>query len=74
MSVNPYRRLGVYSDDYIAEYRSTDLFERPPHIYAIADAAFHGMVLFRKDASVIISGELFVIFVAVSNTTHFLSM
>ena len=58
MSVNPYRRLGVYSDEYVTEYRSTDLFGRPPHIYAIADSAFHGMVLFRKDASIIVSGEL----------------
>ena len=49
----------MYSDEYVAEYRSTDLFERPPHIYAIADATFHGMVLFRKDASIIISGKSF---------------
>ena len=51
----------MYSDEYVANYRSTDLFERPPHIYAIADAAFHGMVLFREDASIIISGESFVL-------------
>lgn len=56
----------MYSDEYIADYRSTDLFERPPHIYAIADAAFHGMVLFRKDASVIISGKS-IIFVTISS-------
>ena len=57
VSVNPYRKLDIYNDSYIMEYMGKEPYERPPHIYAVAESAYHDMKKFRKDSCIIISGE-----------------
>jgi myosin-1 len=57
VSINPYQRLTIYSSEYIEKYRSRNMFELPPHIYAIADDAYRSMRDRRTDQCIIISGE-----------------
>ncbi|XP_071116024.1 unconventional myosin-Ic-like isoform X1 [Haliotis cracherodii] len=57
VSVNPYHQLDIYNDDFIHTYRNVNFYELPPHIYAIADAAYRSMRGESVDQCVLISGE-----------------
>ncbi|KAL5009512.1 hypothetical protein ScPMuIL_011817 [Solemya velum] len=57
VSVNPYRKIQLYTHDVIDEYRSRNIYELPPHIYAIADDAYRSMRDRNLDQCIIISGE-----------------
>ncbi|XP_019849639.1 PREDICTED: unconventional myosin-Ia [Amphimedon queenslandica] len=57
ISVNPYRELDIYSQEYVTEYRSRNIFELPPHVFAIADDAYRSLRDRNKDQCIIISGE-----------------
>ncbi len=56
MSVNPYRPLDIYTEDYVERYRGKEVFERPPHVYAVADAAYHDMNRLKRNSSIVITG------------------
>ena len=36
ISVNPFRDLGIYTDETLASYRGKNRLEMPPHVFAIA--------------------------------------
>lgn len=55
--MNPYRFVDIYNDDYVEEYRGREHYERPPHIFAVADAAYHDMKRLQKDSCIVITGE-----------------
>ncbi|KFM66883.1 Myosin-IA, partial [Stegodyphus mimosarum] len=57
VSVNPYRTMNIYGQDYVNNYQGREIFERPPHIFAIADAAYKSMKRNAVDTCVVISGE-----------------
>uniref|UniRef100_A0A3P9BKB3 Unconventional myosin-Id n=1 Tax=Maylandia zebra TaxID=106582 RepID=A0A3P9BKB3_9CICH len=57
VSVNPYRAMNIYSRDVIEQYKGRELYERPPHLFAIADAAYKAMKRRNKDTCIVISGE-----------------
>ncbi|CAH2216927.1 jg2416 [Pararge aegeria aegeria] len=38
VSVNPYKNLDIYGQQHMAQYRGREMFEVPPHVYAVADA------------------------------------
>ena len=42
---------------YVKLYQNHRLGELPPHIFAIADAAYHSMVRQRRHQCIVISGE-----------------
>ncbi|XP_068592819.1 unconventional myosin-Id [Cebidichthys violaceus] len=57
VSVNPYRAMNIYSRDVVEQYKGRELYERPPHLFAIADAAYKAMKRRNKDTCIVISGE-----------------
>jgi hypothetical protein len=60
LSVNPYRTLDIYNDQQVMEYMGQEPYERPPHIFAVAESAYHDMKRLGKDSCIIISGKYFV--------------
>lgn len=58
IAVNPYRTLNIYDNNFIESYRDRELYERPPHIFAVADSAYRQMQRLHCDTCVVISGKL----------------
>ncbi|KAL7293199.1 hypothetical protein TKK_0013344 [Trichogramma kaykai] len=57
VSVNPYRSTNIYNSEYVEKYKDREMFENPPHIFAIADAVHKEMKQQGRDTCIVISGE-----------------
>ncbi|KAM9737324.1 unconventional myosin-Ig [Menidia menidia] len=57
VSVNPYQQMDIYGKDTVDAYRGRELYENPPHLYAVSDAAYKAMKRRAKDTCIVISGE-----------------
>ncbi|CAL1540613.1 unnamed protein product [Lymnaea stagnalis] len=61
LAVNPFKELDIYGKDYSARYQHTKLSSQPPHIFAVADAAYQALigngVRAPRNQCVLISGE-----------------
>ncbi|XP_053465671.1 unconventional myosin-Ig isoform X2 [Nycticebus coucang] len=57
VSVNPYQELPLYGPEAITKYQGRELYERPPHLYAVANAAYKAMKRRSRDTCIVISGE-----------------
>uniref|UniRef100_A0A3P9H373 Myosin IHa n=1 Tax=Oryzias latipes TaxID=8090 RepID=A0A3P9H373_ORYLA len=57
VSVNPYKELDIYNKKQMDTYMGVNFFELPPHIYALADNAYHTMLTEFNNHFILISGE-----------------
>lgn len=56
VSVNPYKPLVIYDKEYVEDYKGREMYEREPHIFALADAAYRSMKRTGRDCCIVISG------------------
>ncbi|XP_066996441.1 unconventional myosin-Ia [Anabrus simplex] len=57
VSVNPYKKLALYSCELVKAYRCRGPYQLPPHIYAIAGSAYRFLRDRNEDQCIVVSGE-----------------
>ncbi|KAG7174088.1 Myosin-IIIa-like [Homarus americanus] len=57
IAINPFREIGVYGDKESRLHRGMVKSENPPHIFAMADNAYHNMLHQKQQQCIVISGE-----------------
>ncbi|ODV73149.1 myosin 5 CYBJADRAFT_168203 [Cyberlindnera jadinii NRRL Y-1542] len=57
ISVNPFRDLGIYTEDVLKSYEGKNRLEVPPHVFAVAESMVYNMKAYNESQCVIISGE-----------------
>lgn len=57
IAINPYKRLGIFSDKELGIYHGANSYENPPHIYAVAERMWQNLIADNDNQCVIISGE-----------------
>ena len=57
VSVNPFRDLGIYTEQVLQSYRGRNRLEVPPHVFAVAESSYYNMKAYKDNQCVIISGE-----------------
>ncbi|KAL0967924.1 hypothetical protein UPYG_G00259890 [Umbra pygmaea] len=55
--INPFQFLPIYNPKYVKMYDNHALGTLEPHIYAVADVAYHAMLQRRRNQCIVISGE-----------------
>lgn len=55
--INPFKFLPIYNPKYVKMYDNHTLGELEPHIYAVADVAYHTMLQRQRNQCIVISGE-----------------
>ena len=57
ISVNPFKQIPIFDQNYIDQYNGKYPYEEPPHVYALAETAYKNMKNNGDSQCVIISGE-----------------
>ena len=55
--INPFKFLPIYNPKYVKMYDNHTLGDLEPHIYAVADVAYHAMLQRQSNQCIVISGE-----------------
>lgn len=54
ISVNPFRDLGIYTEEVLASYRGKNRLEMPPHVFAVAESSYYNMNGYKDNQCIII--------------------
>ena len=58
IAINPYKKLSLYADSILQQYKNAIALERePPHIFSVAAASHRSMISSGRSQAVVISGE-----------------
>eukprot|EP01137_Pigoraptor_chileana_P023527 Opistho-2@89950 len=57
VSVNPFRKVDIYTPKIMESYKRMYMYEVPPHIYALADDTYRALMQTKDNQCVIITGE-----------------
>ncbi|XP_076854586.1 unconventional myosin-VIIa-like [Brachyhypopomus gauderio] len=57
LSINPFKHLNIYTEDLRLQYQGKEKQNNPPHVYAIADAAFCQSQITTQEQCIVISGQ-----------------
>ncbi|XP_031788630.1 myosin-IIIb isoform X2 [Nasonia vitripennis] len=57
VAVNPFTNLGLYTGMEQRRYKGQARSDNPPHIFAVADAAYQALLHQRQNQAIVISGE-----------------
>ncbi|XP_036422587.1 unconventional myosin-XV isoform X1 [Colossoma macropomum] len=57
VALNPYKMYNIYGTDMVLQHKGHALGENPPHLFAIANAAYTKMMDAKQNQCIIISGE-----------------
>ncbi|KAG2463469.1 MYO9B protein, partial [Polypterus senegalus] len=57
IAINPFKFLPIYNPKYVKKYDNHQLGKLDPHIFAIADVAYHTMLKKQVNQCIVISGE-----------------
>ncbi|KAI9187712.1 Myosin type-2 heavy chain 1 [Blastocladiella emersonii ATCC 22665] len=57
IAMNPFQRVQLYTPDVVRAYSGKRRGELEPHLFAVAEDAFRGMIRDKKNQSIIVSGE-----------------
>ncbi|XP_046882732.1 unconventional myosin-IXb isoform X5 [Hypomesus transpacificus] len=57
IAINPFKFLPIYNPKYVKMYENQPLGRLRPHIFAVADVAFHAMLRKQVNQCIVISGE-----------------
>ncbi|XP_041086330.1 unconventional myosin-IXb-like isoform X10 [Polyodon spathula] len=57
LAINPFKFLPIYNPKYVKMYDNHQLGKLEPHIFAIADVAYHAMLRKQVNQCIVISGE-----------------
>ncbi|XP_062848891.1 unconventional myosin-IXb [Trichomycterus rosablanca] len=57
LAINPFQFLPIYNPKDVEMYQNRALGQKEPHVFAVADAAFHAMLSKRTNQCIVISGE-----------------
>uniref|UniRef100_A0A7M4G1Z5 Myosin IXB n=1 Tax=Crocodylus porosus TaxID=8502 RepID=A0A7M4G1Z5_CROPO len=57
IAINPFKFLPIYNPKYVKMYENHQLGKLEPHIFAIADVAYHTMLKKQVNQCIVISGE-----------------
>ena len=55
--INPYKRYPIYTNRVVQLYIGKRRNEVPPHLFAISEGAYQGMMNQSRDQSMLITGE-----------------
>ncbi|XP_050303869.1 unconventional myosin-Ib [Anthonomus grandis grandis] len=57
ISINPFKKLALYSADLVSNYVRRAPFQLPPHIYGVAESAYRSLTDKGENQCIIVTGE-----------------
>ena len=57
IAINPYKRFPIYTQRVMEMYAGKRRNESPPHIFAVAEESYQGLIDRQKNQSILITGE-----------------